>query len=312
MGLEAPRRVGAETPGKFHRAKARNKRRGNKNNESLKEWFLIACGDPETSTTWLAGQIQTLEDSGYDVSRQRAGARFDSMKGMPLPHMDEDEEEEESEQEQANPAPAHSSSHSHSKHRSRSSRSSLSRHQSSGRRTPRAEARQREKNPTNPARSSLPFEDPLNIFSPDGEESKDDAVAEAEGTLGLQNVAVEDLDERTVAVNAALSILKRLAPKEEPKNLPEQLDLDLDLVSQVDFSAPMTPSPESHPASPQASPPASPRHDMSTSAPSQLPDISLQPTQSSWTRFLETVQNALADCRADSHWESNPTILQTP
>jgi hypothetical protein len=106
-----------------------------------------------------------------------------------------------------------------------------------------------------------------------------------------------------------LSILKRIAPKEEPKNLPEQLDLDLDLVSQVDFSAPMTPSPESHPASPQASPPASPRHDMSTSAPSQLPDISFQPTQSSWTRFLETVQNALADCRACSHWESNPNNL---
>ena len=90
--------------GKFHRIKARHKRRGNKNNESLKEWFLIACGDPETSTTWLAGQIQTLEDSGYDVARQRAGARFDSMKGMPLPHIDEDEEEE-SEQGQAKPCP---------------------------------------------------------------------------------------------------------------------------------------------------------------------------------------------------------------
>jgi hypothetical protein len=63
------------------RRNARNERRGNRFNQSLKEFFLVVCGDPQVSAPWLAQQIKKLETQGFDATRQRAGARFDSNHG---------------------------------------------------------------------------------------------------------------------------------------------------------------------------------------------------------------------------------------
>ena len=68
-------------PGIYFRRKARNSRRGNRFGQSLKEFFLIVCGDPQVSAPWLAQQIKKLETQGFDARRQRAGARFDSNHG---------------------------------------------------------------------------------------------------------------------------------------------------------------------------------------------------------------------------------------
>ena len=52
-------------PGIYFRRKARNERRGNRFNQSLKEFFLVARGDPQVSAPWLAQQIKKLDrDSG--------------------------------------------------------------------------------------------------------------------------------------------------------------------------------------------------------------------------------------------------------
>ena len=68
-------------PGVYFRRKARNNGRGNRFGQSLKEFFLVVCGDPLLSAPWLAQQIKKLETQGFDARRQRAGARFDSNHG---------------------------------------------------------------------------------------------------------------------------------------------------------------------------------------------------------------------------------------
>ena len=91
--------------GVLFRRKARNERRGNVWNQSLKEFFLIIKGDPTTSARWLARQIDDLADRvpRGDVRRQRVGARFDTNQGpvlVPLEHEEEQEQEQEQEEEE--------------------------------------------------------------------------------------------------------------------------------------------------------------------------------------------------------------------
>ena len=88
--------------GVLFRTKARNERRGNIWNQSLKEFFLIIKGDPTTSVRWLARQIDDLADRvpGRDVRRQRVGARFDANKEPVLVPLEDEEEQEQEEEEE--------------------------------------------------------------------------------------------------------------------------------------------------------------------------------------------------------------------
>ena len=303
--------------GKFHRIKSRNKKRGNKYGASLKEWMLTACGDPDTAITWMAQRIDDLEEMGYDVRRQRAGARFDTMKGLPWATEEDDydqyqESDHEQEQDEEEPAtaPAQSSSHSHSKHRSRSSRSSHSRFQS-GPRTPRSEGRSREKKQ---ARSDLLFQDPANIFSPDGEDPQDraDVAAKAEN--------LESQLRRAASVEAALNALARIteppafiagqalqllrSSKEEVKSPAEPLETNMGDEVDFDPAAPMTPD-DTPPGTPFGTITSAPK----LPVPEDLVFSPRTPDRSTWERFLETAKNALSDCRACSHWKSNPQNL---
>ena len=146
-----------------------------------------------------------------------------------------------------------SSSHSHSKHRSRSSRSSHSRHQSD-QRTPRPRS-PREKKATSTARPSLlsNFRDPLEIFSPDGEDPKD---CNPDDPLDLRTFEEEEFIQefQQTAFTAfsalnALNALKTIGPKEEPKSPAQQFDADM--ASELDYgSGPFTPSPDEDTAAP--------------------------------------------------------------
>ena len=279
--------------------------------------MLTVCGDPDTATTWLAQRIDDLEKMGFDVRRQRAGARFDTMKGLPFATEEDDydqyqESEQEQEEEEPATAPAQSSSHSHSKHRSRSSRSSHSRLQS-GPRTPRSEALCWGKKQTTKAQSDQPFKHPANIFSPDGEDPQDraDVAAKAENLESQlkRSASVESALNAPAGItgppafSAGQALQFLTSSKEEERNPAEPLATSM--ADDVDFD-PAAVMPDN------ARPGTSHGTIMSASKNSVQEDPVFSPktpVQSAWERFLETAQNALSDCRACSHWKSNPNNL---